>query len=238
MKNIIIIFILLVNSLNAQVGIGTTSPSATLDINGDLEIVSTPKADINLVTSSDEIILVKDLISNKVQKTSIKELYNNHLKSLIMASKGSDNQIALIAAGGTAQKLTFEHIEFDENSEYSSVTSEFTPKQDGWYDIEIQIIIEPTNPLSVTISNDFRLTIVKNSTEVLGSDRGLLTTLENVGSNVFLQPTRKIRTIAYLTTTDNIDFRVQNNNSLIPAAIDINVLGGSDNSYFMIKQIR
>lgn len=237
MKTITILIMLLPFTLFSQVGIGTTSPTASLDINGDVEIVNTPTCNVSITNANDNIVLVKDLNSNQVQTSSIKELIKNNFKTLIKGNKTSDEQIALISAGGTAQIIDFNNIDIDSNNEYSTTTNKFIPKQNGWYEIYSQITIEPTNPISATISNDFRLNITKNGTQI-GSDTGILATLTAIGTNVFIQPTRKVKTIVYLTTSDYIQFEIENRNTLVPVAIDVTVLGDANQTYFYVKQIR
>ncbi|MFD0964246.1 hypothetical protein [Pseudofulvibacter geojedonensis] len=237
MKTLLTLLLISPLYLYSQVGIGTTSPTATLDINGDLEIVNTPSSNVSGINPNNEIILVKDQSSNQVQSLSIKDLINSYFKTFIKCSKSSDEQVNLVTASGTSQVIDFNTVEIDSNNEYSTASKSFTPKQDGWYEIHVQITIEPTNPISASISNDFRLNIVKNSS-VIAFDTGVLATLTALGTNVYTQPTRKVGTLVYLTTSDTIQFQAQNNNSLVPAAIDINLLGNSSQTYFSIRQVR
>ena len=71
MKNcILIILFLFTTCIYAQVGIETTNPTATLDINGDLRIRSTTLT-TNLTAAKDSIIVVDNVGNSKLSQDTV-----------------------------------------------------------------------------------------------------------------------------------------------------------------------
>lgn len=68
MRSIIFVLILFFNLYNSQVGVNTTNPKATLDINGDLRVRLLTQG-----SESDSIVVVRDGYLKKISISSIIE---------------------------------------------------------------------------------------------------------------------------------------------------------------------
>lgn len=117
----------------AQVGIGTSSPTESLDINGTLRI-RTIDTSVNLKADS---ILVANR-DGVVKRLNAKEILNNTLKTAVKGSFSSSALVNFTLLAGQV-KIPFNAIEFDLNAEYNTATNTFTAKQYGIYQIYAQI---------------------------------------------------------------------------------------------------
>ena len=140
-------------SIFAQVGVGTTSPTATLDVNGDLRIRSTITT-ISASAPKDSIIVVNNL--GVFQRTNSKALVNSYLKTLIKGTFVSNALIDLNLLAGSV-KIPFDLSELDANTEYNTVTNTFTTKQAGVFAINIQIKADAT----LGVATNFGIAILK-----------------------------------------------------------------------------
>lgn len=219
------------NVLIAQVGIATTSPNAMLDVNGDLSIQVVASGSVSAAETS--VLIVDNADNSIVKKVSSETVVTSFLKSMVKGNLQSSSVLDIALLGSSSQKLDFDNEEFDLNNEYDTSTNEFTPLQDGYYEITSTINIKP-DPIGITASTNVSLQILKNSTIIAESDGPLVgATLGLV--NVYLLPIRTVSTIAYLTTSDSISFHIQNGDGL--ASIDVD-LQTEENGYFFIKQVR
>lgn len=221
MKKILLILSLLtVSGVFAQVGIGTTSPTAQLDVNGTFRVRLS--AFTNRVTAAKDSILVVDNIGN-VSRVSSKTVLESNLKSCVKGSFVSSSDVTLTLLAGTI-KIGFDFVEFDLNNEFNTTTSEFTAKQDGIYQVSVQI--KATS--AIAIATDFGVAIVKNGTVI---NR---TSFANVGvviTNV-TPPIRTLSTLVSLNTGDKISFNV------LSSLLSLNLLGTREDCNFTINQIR
>ena len=81
MKTILLIFTFLVSACAfAQVGIGTTAPSAALDIDGDLRIRNVPIETIMEVAQDSLLVISRD---GRVKTISATEITNQALPSVV-----------------------------------------------------------------------------------------------------------------------------------------------------------
>lgn len=232
MRVILFFAMLLISyTMNSQVGIATTSPKAMLDVNGNLSIRTVNSGSISEVETA--VLIVDATDDSIVKKVSSKDVVNSYLKSLVKGSLQATSTLDIALLGTSSQKLDFDNEEFDLNNEYDVVTNEFTPKQNGYYEISSTINIKP-DPIGITASTNVSLQILKNASIIAESSGPLVgATLGLV--NVYVLPIRTVNTVVFLTTADTISFHIKNGDGL--ANIDIDLQAG-ENGFFYIKQIR
>ena len=93
MKKLYTILLLLsVRVIIAQVGIGTTIPTAQLDVNGTLRVRTTVLT--NNISAAKDSILVVDNIGN-VKRVSSKKVFESNLKSCVKGSFNSSSDVTL-----------------------------------------------------------------------------------------------------------------------------------------------
>lgn len=219
-----LVLVLLCINVFAQVGIGTTTPTTTLDVNGQLRIRTTN----NTITNSapkDSIIVVNDL--GVFQRTTSKAIINSYLKTALKGSFSSSAIVNLSLLTGSV-KISFDSAEFDINSEFNSTTNTFTAKQNGIYAINIQIKSDPT----VGVATNFGVAILKNGVIIAkNSYANVGVTILAVETNV-TPPVRSIQTIVELNATDTITF------SIVSDLINVKLLGTKEDCFFSIHQIK
>lgn len=213
------ISILLSSISFAQVGIGTVSPTETLDINGkirirDIEIVnSTSQADSVLVTNNDGVI----------RRINSKDLLRTSLKTAIKGNFSSNSVVNLNLISNQV-KIPFDATEFDLNNEYSIGSNTFTAKQNGIYQIFVQTKADNT----IGISTNFGIAIYKNGSLV---SRNSYANVDVLGIKV-TPPVRSIQNLIQLNTGDTISFFIVSSLATVP------ILGEKEDTFFTIQQVR
>ena len=218
-----ILFALLTTTLSfSQVGIGTSSPTASLDINGDLRL-RTVNPEMNFDVAKDSILVVsRDGIVKSIPSSKVIE------KSLPTTIKGlfsSSGAVNISLASGW-QKIPFDAEDFDTNDEYDTSTGTFTAKQNGIYSVTVQI--KADNALG--IASDFGVQIKKNSAI---ENRNSYANVGVLGSNI-TSPVRNSQTLIQLNTGDTLNFDIVGDIALG----SVSILGNTMDSYFTIQQIR
>lgn len=221
MRKICLLFFLL-NCISSfgQVGIRTTSPTADLDINGNLRI-RTLNTNPNESAAKDSI-LVSDNIGN-VNRISSKKVIESHFKTFIKGSFTSTSDVSLTLSSNT-KKIPFDFEEMDINDEFDTSTATFTAKQDGIYQIYVQI--KATS--GIAIATDFGVTILKNGVVV---NRNSFANIGVVVTNV-TPPVRSIQTLLMLNTGNTISFNVVSN------LASLGIIGSKEDCFFTIQQVR
>jgi hypothetical protein len=225
MKKIyLLFFIFSFISIHSQVGIGTTNPTADLDVNGTLRIRTT-NSNLNESAAKDSI-LVSDNLGN-IARISSKQIIESHLKTFIKGNFSSSSSVGLSLTSNTAI-IPFNATEFDMNTEYNSTSSVYTAKQDGIYQIYVQI-----KGSGVSVATSFGVQILKNGTVISQNS------FANVGISVLgiglvnvTPPLRNLQTLTQLTTGDTIQFNVTSNLG------SVTLVGNSEDCYFTINQVR
>ena len=153
-KKLLIILFILPISILAQVGIETTSPTKTLDVNGEMRVRIT-STNLNEPAAKDSILVVDNL--GNINRTSSKKVVNSYLKTVVKGKFSSSSVINLSLISSKAL-IPFDAVEFDINTEFNTSTNTFTAKQDGIYSIKIQIKSDAT----VGAATNFGVAISKN----------------------------------------------------------------------------
>ncbi len=225
----LIFLVLLIQISFAQVGIGTTSPTTQLDVNGDIRVRSTlPETDESIIQSS---ILVAST-DGVVKRTTSKMVFESNNKTLVKANLSNTSTLGLSVSGSTSEVISYNNEVTDLNDEYNASTFEFSPKQTGFYEIYAMINMAPRG-LMVSTSPNVGLQIKKgtaviaeSSAALVGASLGLI--------DLYIQPIRTVHTVVELTPVDIITFHIYNGGLL---NININLLS-EHNGYFFIRQIR
>lgn len=223
MKNYLIGAFLFSITSYAQVGIGTTNPTATLDINGALRVRTT---DANIrETSAKDSILVSDRYGN-VQRISSKMVIESRLKTFIKGGFSSSSDQSLAITSGTV-KVPFNYEDFDENNEFDTSTNTFTAKTEGIYAINVQIKANSTS-----VATNFGVSILKNETVIARcgfSNIGVTIAFVNVNVT---PPVRAVQTLVKLSVGDTVNF------NLYTDLINVGLLSNKPDSFFTIQQVR
>lgn len=221
MKKIYLLFFLFSFAYTfSQVGIKTTSPTADLDVNGTLR-VRTLDTNPNETAAKDSV-LVSDNVGN-VKRISSKKIIESHLKTFVKGSFVSSSDVSLTLSSG-AKKIPFDYEEMDTNNEFDTTTSTYTAKQDGIYQIMVQI--EATS--AIAIAADFGVAILKNGTII---NRNAFANIGLLSVNV-TPPVRTIQTLVALSTGNTISFNV------VSSLGSLGILGSKEDCFFTINQVR
>lgn len=217
-------FILFLTPLFAQVGIGTTSPTASLDVNGNLRVRLLNSTANN--SAAKDSILVCDNVGN-IKRISAKTVIDSQLKTFVKGSFVSSSDVSLTLSSNT-KKIPFDFEDFDTNDEFNTTTNTFTAKQDGIYEINVHI----KSASGVSVALDFGVAILKNGV-VINKDSfaNIGITLVVIPINV-TPPVRSLNTLTSLVTGDTISFNI--NSSLA----SLGILGTREDCYFTIHQLR
>ena len=207
-------------SIIAQVGIETTTPTRTLDVNGEMRVRFT-SSNLNEPAAKDSILVVDNF--GNVNRTSSKKVVNSYLKTVIKG-KFSSSSIVSLSLISSKVVIPFDAVDFDINSEFNTSTNTFTAKQDGIYTIKIQIKSDAT----VGVATNFGVAISKNGTI---TSRNSFANISLLSTNV-TPPIRSLETLVQLTTGDTINFNI------VSDLINVSILGTSEDCFFTIQQIR
>jgi C1q domain len=219
-KKLLIILFILPISILAQVGIETTSPTKTLDVNGEMRVRIT-STNLNDPAAKDSILVVDNL--GNINRTSSKKVVNSYLKTVVKGKFSSSSVINLSLISSKAL-IPFDAVEFDINSEFNTSTNTFTAKQDGIYSIKIQIKSDAT----VGAATNFGVAISKNGSII---SRNSFANISLLSTNV-TPPIRSLESLVQLNTGDTINFNI------VSDLISVSILGTSEDCFFTIQQIR
>jgi hypothetical protein len=210
----------------AQVGIGTTSPTAMLDVNGNMRIRTT-SLNPNESSAKDSVLVVS--ADGTVGRVSAKSVVNSYLKTFIKGRFSSPTTQSISISSGSQKIIPFNLKEFDTNNDFNTATSTFTASQSGIYSIWVQI----KGGGSVAVATEFGVAIAKNGTIVtrnsfanVGVDLGLLGVV-NVSP-----PLRNTTALVQLNAGDTISFYV------LSSLASVSLAGTGEDTYFTIEQVR
>ncbi|WP_157841061.1 hypothetical protein [Neotamlana nanhaiensis] len=208
----------------SQVGIGTTNPTATLDVDGTLKVRTTIQ-ETNMEVITDSIMVISR--NGYVNRVDANDVVNAGLPSMVRASFSSASDIAhliTLTLGFGYTLVEFDNELTDTNDEYDPTTYTFTAKEDGIYQVNAQIRV---NSL-ITVNTDFGIGIYKNN--VLVAEQSFASVV--VGVVNVTSPFRSVSTTIDLVAGDTITFK------LAASLASVNILGNNSDSYCAIYQIR
>lgn len=206
----------------AQVGIETTLPTATLDVNGNLRIRSLNVTSNN--SAAKDSILVCDNIGN-IKRIAAKTIIESQLKTFIKGSFTGSGDISITLASGT-KKIPFNVEEFDINDEFSLTTNTFTAAQSGIYEVNVHV----KSASSLSVATEFGVAILKNGVVI---NRDSFANIAVLSINV-TPPVRSIQTLVNLNAGETINFNMTS--SLLSLSFDLS--GNKEDCYFTIHQVR
>ena len=234
MKRIVkVILLLTCGPFFSQVGIGTKTPTETLDVEGSLRVRT-----INSGAVTDSVLVANT--SGVVKKVNAGDLVNNTFsgRTLVKGSLNTGGTITLNLLGdlfNNSNLIPFTE-EFDLGNEFNSTLHIFTANEAGYYDIGVQM--RTANML--TVDTDYGVVILKGN--VAGTLYNEIA--RNVSANVSIfipgittvavTPYRQINTVVYLNAGEKIKFHSVTG----LAALNLNLVGKNTESFFSIQRIR
>lgn len=228
MKNVYLILLLFYGSCFSQIGIGTTQPTALLDINGNMRIRNV--ASLSSETAAKDSILTSNLTGN-TNRVSSKTLVYSHKKCYVTGffSGGASPTLSLTSSRA---KIPFNAKEIDVNNNFNVATNTFTAPRNGIYRIGAQIV----STSAVGVTTDFGVQIVKNGSTVLAKNN-----FANIGIDVTVlfitvtvnvtQPLRSVSTTVTLNAGETITFETYS------ALLNVSLLGNNDDNFFYIYEL-
>lgn len=208
----------------SQVGIGTTDPTATLDINGNLRI-RTIQEETNEKIAVDSILVISR--DGTVNRISSKNVYESNIKTAVRGHFTGTGNIN-ITLGSNVAKVPFNAVAFDTNNEFDTATNTFTAKQDGIYQVYAQI----NSSGGLAISSNYGLRILKGTEIIAQENFANINIPILLGSIDITPPVRNVQTLVQLSEGETISFQ------LFTDLLSVNLLRSNTDSYFTIHQIR
>lgn len=163
-KTIILLSFIVVEFFNAQVGINTTDPKSTLDINGNLKIRTLPV--VSTYPTNDQIILLVDKNSTtgdfEVKQINTDVLFNNQA---YYASKTGSWSLLSLSLGNSWYKLNLTGTTDTKVGQASQFTAGvYTAPQSGVYSVNYEIQL--ASGVDIELLGGKRLGLIKNNTTV------------------------------------------------------------------------
>lgn len=224
MKNVYLILLLFYGSCFSQIGIGTTQPTALLDINGNMRIRNV--ASLLSETAAKDSILTSNLTGNS-NRVSSKTLVYSHKKSYVTGFFSGGASPTLLLTSSRA-KIPFNAKEIDVNNDFNVATNTFTAPRNGIYRIGVQIV----STSAVGVTTDFGVQIVKNGTTILARNSfaniGVVVLFVNINVT---QPLRSVSTTISLNAGETITFETYS------ALLNVSLLGNNDDNFFYIYEL-
>ncbi|MDC7996285.1 hypothetical protein [Altibacter sp. HG106] len=206
----------------AQVGIGTVSPTASLDIDGDLRI-RVVNEEMNKDVAKDSVLVLSR--DGTVKKIEAIEIVDKALPTVLKGSFSSSTVFSISLASGSAI-LPFDAEDFDANDEFDTSTYTYTAGQDGIYAISVQI----KATASLGVATNFGVSILRNGSII---SQNSFANVGILGINA-TPPLRQSTNLVALSAGDTIHFEVLGDIAL--GTIDL--FGTTTESYFTIHQVR
>lgn len=161
--SLFVVFVL-TNILHAQVGINTSTPKSTLDINGNLKIRTLPV--VSTYPASDQVILILDKNATtgdfEVKQISADILFGGHA---YYASKTGSWSLLNLAIGDSWYKLNLTGTADTKLGDPSRFTDGvYTAPQSGVYSVNYEIQL--ASGVDIEVLGGKRIGLIKNNTVV------------------------------------------------------------------------
>ena len=211
--------------LFSQVGIGTTEPTASLDINGNLRIRSIQEETEEKIAADSILVISRDGTVNRI---SSKKVYESNIKTAIRGGFSGTGTNINLSIGSNYAIIPFDAIDFDANNEFDVATHTFTAKQDGIYQVYAQI----NSSGGIAAFSNYGIQILQRRTVIAQQNfANINLTVLTLNINI-TPPVRSIQTLVQLSEGEAIQFRVFTN------LLSVNLLRSKADSFFTIQQIR
>lgn len=207
-----------------QVGINTTVPMATLDINGTTKI-----RDASPIPISEPLDRVMIFDTNSIVRSiDVQRIFKESPRStsIVKGTGGSGFSVLSLTLLNGWQKANFAVEEIDEGGDFDMTSQEFTAPEDGIYNI--YFFIESASVISASTlgAGIFKIDGDTGNRTLLAEESFLNVSV--LGINVS-PPTRSTQTIVKLNKNDKIAFGVK-----IPL-ININLLTNSKANFSILR---
>lgn len=223
MKALLLFILIMVSGFSiSQVGINTENPLASLDINGNLRVRDIQKHISMLPIDS---ILISDG-KGYIEHISQTELNPTNCYSYASGS-GIGGLLTISLSGTSWTKIPFNLELIDEHNDFDSSTATFTAREEGIYQVYVQI--QTTSLLGADIFGVGIFVEKPGNPPQLVAEESYLN-VSVLGISVS-PSTRKTQTILKLDAGDTIYFAAKAN------LISLQLLAGTS-SYFTIHQIK
>ncbi len=223
---------------NAQVGINTIDPKATLDINGNL-IIRT--VDPVSVLTSNHTLLIRDKSTpgdNEIKEINPDVLFNGISASVYSATKNGAFSLLELSIGGSWYKVNLTGASDTKLGNSALFTSGvYTAPQSGIYAVHYEFQLE--SGANLELLGGKKLGLIKNNTvweEKKFDGVRVSITIPPLGPTITLAAvpvtSSAIQSLVSLNTGDSLTFAV-NTNGLLPA--DLGVLTNSKVNLYIYK---
>ena len=230
MKTLILLMcvVLFTHNLQAQVGINTTRPMATLDVNGNVII-----RDVSAVTnlSSDYSLMIRD--KSSIGDNTVKEISSDYFsgkKTAYYARKNGSWSLLNLSLGGGWQKLNLTGASDTKMGDTSLFTNGvYTAIQPGIYSIHYELKLE--SGINIEALGGKKLGILKN--DALWEEKsldGVRVSLLGITLASIPITSTGIQSIASLETGDTVTFAINTSGLL-----DVGLLTDSQISLYIYK---
>jgi hypothetical protein len=215
----------------AQVGIGTTTPEAMLDVNGTFKLRSTVNENDLAVIKESILVTSSTGIVNTVIATDV---IDAALPTMVKASFSTAGEIThpLISSIGN---ILFDQEAIDNNNEFDLGTNTYTAKQAGVYTVGAQVKL---NTSLIGVNTDIGIGIYKNGT-LIAEQRFISVVVTILAVDIEVSsPIRAVTATTDLALGDTIEFKITALKLIGLPLSNINIFGGDTESFCSIYQIR
>ncbi len=226
--------------LNAQVGIGTNEPEASLDVSGDVRIkttlAGTNEATKDSILAVDGFGFVKRVSAAQVYTQivdSIQKNINNNTPGSFVKANFSVNGSSLINISLFANswsKIPFNQESFDVNNDFDTGGNTFTAPKDGIYNISAQFKLNTLLNVGQIGVGVLKSPNGGGATEVMA--REIYTSVSLLGVNVS-PPTRKVNVLVKLNAGDQIYAGIYTT-----VNVSVGLISYNADSYLSIHQVK
>ncbi len=186
-----------------QVGINTEDPKASLDVNGNVRIRTTPV----LPSAQDLKVMVLD-DENVVNTTDLSNIFERAptANTIIKGTGGTGFSVLSLSLLNGWQKVSFPTLEIDEGLDFNTSTQEFTALEKGIYHIYFNIEMASLLSASTLGAGIFKIKSGTNTAVLISEESFLNVSVLSINVS---PPVRKTQTIVKLDAGDKIVFGIK-----------------------------